>query len=359
MIDYLKMCGFETFDINKVFDKTIKEEICICDDAGLPSAMVPFDILKSNELHSSLPDRTHPAFRVNGREIKRVYISKYLNIVYNGRAYSLKGMKPAAMISFDEAVDACRKKGKGWGLMPASLWAAVALWCMKNKTVPYGNTKFGCSYNEPSYKGEAADDIKSGERVYITRTGSGPAEWNHNYRSDGISDLVGNVFEWQAGLRSVKAELQIIPDADCMAENTSLSADSKSWRAFAADGSLIEPGDDSIKLDFDDGKSAYIYRRTDGLKSVMNTARYCEFKNLRSDIKVPDILRELALFPVYGRESYERDLFYMANKLDEGIAFRGGYFDGDFMAGLFNTGLNMLRSDKTPYIGFRSVYYEL
>lgn len=353
------MSGSSALEMQKVFDKTIKEEVCICDNLGFPSAMVPFDRIYSNELHPSLPKHTHPAFIVNGREVKRVYISKYLNIVYEGRAYSLKGQKPCTMISFDEAVDACRKKGRGWGLMPASLWAAVALWCMKNNTVPSGNTKFGCSYDNIFMKGEAADDTSARNRVYITKTGSGPSEWNHNHKSDGIADMVGNIFEWQAGLRAVGACLQVIPDADAMDENVSMSADSNCWKGIDKNGEYSYDAEKCLNLDFDEATSAFVYKNRSQLRSVMNTARYCEFKKLKCDGKAPAILKELALYPVYDESHYKRDLFYMANKLPEGIAFRGGYFDGDFMAGLFNTGINMLRSDKTPYIGFRSVYYEL
>lgn len=346
-------------EIQKVFDKTIKEEVCICDDLGLPSAMVPFDKIHSNELYPVLPKHTHPAFIVNGKEIKRVYISKYLNIVYQGRAYSLKGQKPCTMISFDEAVEACRKKGRGWGLMPASLWAAIALWCMKNNTVPSGNTKFGCSYDNQFMKGESADDSSVSDRVYITKTGSGPIEWNHNHRSDGIADMVGNVFEWQAGLRAVGPILQVIPDANSMDETVSMAADSNCWRGIDRNGKYTSDPENSLSLDFDETVSSFIYKDRSELKSVMNTARYCEFRKMKCEAEAPAILKELALYPVYGEINYKRDLFYMANKLPEGIAFRGGYFDGDFMSGLFNTGINMLRTDKTPYIGFRSVYYEL
>ena len=346
-------------DVQKAFDKAIKDEICICDDVGLPSVMVPFDKVQSYELNSSLPRHTHPAFIVNGKEVSRVYISKYLNIIYDGRAYSLKDQKPCTMVSFDEAVEACRKKGRGWGLMPASLWAALSLWCMKNKTIPFGNTKFGHSYENPQLFGKPIDEIEKSGGFYITKTGSGPDVWNHNHKKDGITDLVGNIFEWQAGLRSVGAEIQVIPNADSMDSNISLAANSKEWRGINRKGEYTSSEEESLYLDFDENKSTFIYKDKDKLKSIMNTARYCEFRNLSIDGIATAKLKELALYPVYEKEKYKRDLFYMANNLQEGIAFRGGYIDGDFMAGLFNTGMNMLRNDKTPYIGFRCVYYDL
>lgn len=340
----------------EAFDTISNDEITILDNAGLPSVMVPIKKFKSSEIDKSLPEHTHPAFIVNGKEAETVYVSKYINVVFDGRAYSLPGQTPRTHISFDEAVEVCRKKGEGWGLMPASLWAAIALWCKKNNTVPKGNTKFGRSFDNPLSKGEATDTGL--KRIYMTKTGSGPAEWNHDHTEHGISDLVGNVFEWQAGLRSVKANISVIPNADCIDHNISLASDSASWKFITEEGTFTDESDKGLKLDFNDEKAAFVYKSGIKLDSAMNTARYCEFRNLMSDINVPDILKELILFPKDGADTYKRDLFYMANLLPEGIAFRGGYFDGDFMSGIFNTGFNMMRTDKTPYIGFRSVYYK-
>lgn len=39
---------------------------------------------------------------------------------------------------------------------------------------------------------------------------SGPVTWNHNHHGDGICDLNGNVWEWNAGMRLVDGEIQIM-----------------------------------------------------------------------------------------------------------------------------------------------------
>ena len=82
-----------------------------------------------------------------------------------------------------------------------------------------------------------------------TLTGSGPARWRHDHTAHGIADLCGNLWEWQAGLRLVDGEIQIIPDNDAV--QADLSSASADWRALRlSDGALVAPGHpDSAKFD--------------------------------------------------------------------------------------------------------------
>ena len=227
----------------------------LLDNVGLPSIMVIWPKQKNNALFTGGSDVVHPGSVVNTVE-KTMYVSKYQNVVFNNRAYSLPMRDPKTSINFDTAVTNCRNKGNGWGLMPFSLWAQIALWCRKNGTMPRGNNQWGhdVSYTHeagvPTAYESATHDTHPNEPSRIA-TGSGPATWNHNWLPDGIADLNGNVNEWCAGFRIVDGEIQIIPYANAMDPEVSLAANSTSWKAIASDGSLIAPGTSgSLKYDY-------------------------------------------------------------------------------------------------------------
>ena len=100
------------------------------DDKGMPSVMVKIPKFKISDVIAEGSSSTHPAFIVNGQEVNEIYISKFINIVDNGRAYSLPGQDPTASLSFDQAVQYCTAKGEGWHLMTTAEWAAIELWCL-------------------------------------------------------------------------------------------------------------------------------------------------------------------------------------------------------------------------------------
>jgi len=112
------------------------------DDVGMPSVMFVLPKYLSSQLNSNLGATVHPAWKVNNAEKNKVFISKYQNIVMNGRAYSLPMQGPAHSINWDNALAACRAKGELWGLTPMALWGAIALWCKTNGTMPRGNNNY-------------------------------------------------------------------------------------------------------------------------------------------------------------------------------------------------------------------------
>src|SRR5699024_7789618 len=74
-------------------------------------------------------------------------------------------------------------------------------------------------------------------------TGSGPASWRHNNSLAGISDIVGNAYEWTPGARLVDGEVHIIKDNDMSLDDTDHSANSSAWRAIDYQtGDLVSPG---------------------------------------------------------------------------------------------------------------------
>jgi len=313
-------------------EKKVKNEL-IFDNAGIPSIMVTVPKFKLSEVIEGAPDIVHPAFIVEGKEIDSFSISKYLNIVVNGRAYSSQLQAPKENISFDEAVAACQAKGPGWHLVTNAEWAALALWSKKNGTMPHGNNNLGSDYAHPEEKGILYDGCS-------TLTGSGPATWTHNHTPDGIHDLNGNLLEWVGGIRWLNGELQLIPDNNAAA-GADQSRESKLWQP-------VKVGDNTIK-----------YKVTaEGLTLTTNNPGKhwggCYFRDLEAGgIEVPMILKALALFPA---DKEKVDGYFFVDTEGERLAFRGGYWSYGASAGVFCLcGLDS-RSYSGAHIGFRSAF---
>lgn len=97
----------------------------------------------------------------------------------------------------------------------------------------------------------------------------------------------GNVWEWCAGLRLVKGEVQVIADNNAAAPTCDMSASSAAWKAIsAATGELVAPDGNgttqgTVKLDFISGKWTYS-------TTIANTtgANGCSFKDVTCDSSI-------------------------------------------------------------------------
>ena len=316
----------------------------IVDDLGRPSVMVKIPKFTYADVGLS-GSGVHPAFKVNGQEVPYIYISKYQNIVEDGRAYSLPYKRPKHTINFDQAKAACEAKGAGWHLMTNAEWAAIALWCKKHDCMPYGNNNgsFGDYYNT-SEKGAPMPEWN--EDMYMdvpyTATGSGPKSWFHNNDFSGIADLNGNVYEWVGGIRVKNGELQVIQDNNS-AMGVDESADSTLWKAISQAGAYVAPGTSgAIKYG-----SAGI--TTDG-----------QFKSatVASGVTIPALVKALALFPNDAADTYRDDYYYVSTS-GECLFFRGGFYDDYHYAGVFYCYGSYSRSYANGDLGFRSAFVEL
>ena len=160
----------------------------------------------------------HPAFSVMGKEKSEIFIGMYQSTflgdgtVTGSVATSIPGVDPLeTQILYDDARIICGiNKGPGWHMMTNWEWAAIALWCFENGTMPRGNNDFGRSYSEPHETGriwdsslDPGDDPGSNtwsNRV-TTLTGSGPPSWRHDNTFNGIADLAGNTWEYMEGIK--------------------------------------------------------------------------------------------------------------------------------------------------------------
>lgn len=139
------------------------------------------------------------AFDFGSGSIKsEIFIGVYL--ASGEGAISAPRAVPRTYVEQSTARAACAGKGVGWHLMTAHEWAAVALWCMANGYEPIGNTGWGRSHEKTWLVGDRLDNLSPGDTAGEARTlaGSLGAEATHD-RIGGISDMVGNVWEWQDG----------------------------------------------------------------------------------------------------------------------------------------------------------------
>ena len=322
----------------------------IFDNEDKPSFMyrVPLGMNSGVELPGG--NTPHPAFIVNGSEIREFWVGAFPASLDGGKAYSIPGVDPAASITFDNSFNACTSKGAGWHMMSNAEWGYIQAWCMANGFQPRGNTNLGRAYDRVLETGTRPEAFKPGEAGGHGRTltGSGPHTWRHNGMEFGIADLVGNVWEWCSGMRLVDGEIQIIPNNDSALglDNTVLSPH---WQAILADGSLVAPGTaDTLKL----GSAEPFLRTTTDNGSISGFT----WNNVAADVAVPDLLRQLALFPQSGG-GHIGSLWFNAS--GERLPIRSGARSSAAAAGLSAFSLNSARSNAITTTGFRLAYIDL
>lgn len=329
----------------------------IYDNAGLPSIMVKVPKMTYYDLGlSGLGSGTFPAWRVNGRDVPYIYISKYPNSITNGKAYSLQ-KRPEIYVNFDQAVQACESKGDGWHLMSNVEWQTIALWCAKHDCMPYGNNNEG-SDNYHTYDTGVQDyfyDDNYEEDVYFTIPGTGPKDWFHNNDFSGIADLNGIVWEWTGGVRTNVGEIQIIKDNNTVM-HVDQGASSSEWKAILPGSSyynstLVTPGTAGTVILTSSGVGVK------GKDTIPSSNTYGNiYKRTASSnfTKVPqEVYAHGFLTPTI--ETERTDYFY-GYGTGEHMVYRGGSCWDGVYAGVFALYGGYVRSNSNSDIGFRSAY---
>lgn len=293
---------------------------------------------------------------MDGEEKSVIYVSKFLNIVENDRAYSLGGYLPRNYINFDQSVAACKKKGAGWHLNQAGVFAYLNLLSQKMGTVPHGNTNYGKDYYHPYERGT----MPQGESQR-TLTGNGQPTWYHNHDMSGIADINGNLWEWTGGLRLMNGEIQIIPYGNSMKLDCDMSASSTLWKAIKPDGTLVEPGTaGTLKIDRTSASDATLRINTSVTTQTTDSNDTSEvFKNVKavSGVAIPKLLVALGLYPDSGVTGYGNDRFWARNN-GERLPIRGSAFYNTSLSGPSALRLYDPRSCSYDGIGFRSAFVE-
>lgn len=334
----------------------------ILDDLGIPSVMVKVPLVYLDELGIGSAHSPHPAFIINDKVVPYIYVSKYINVVKNNRAYSLPNQDPANCITFDRAVEVCYNKGAGWHLMTAAEWGVLHNLITVAGLEPRGNTAQGRSHIKTYEKGVLSPQNPSG--VYRTLTGTGGKGWCTDLTGEGICDLVGNVHKWIVA-RLVDGEIQIIPNNNAAIHNTDLKENSNAWRAILQDGSLVVPGTaGTLKFDYSAAPPAtgstgnfYLSTTIANKQTIEDPYAAKDFGTFttKSGVTVPDLLKALAFFP--NTDKTGRGYLYMRNK-GERLLFRGGHYGDGGHAGEAYGSFDLPRSLSAVTVGLFSAYVD-
>ena len=328
----------------------------ILDEVGMPSVMVRVPKYKMSQLISGGSENVHPAFMVNGAEKDVMYVGKFHDIVINDRTYSLPMKDPKVYVTFDQGVIYNRNKGKGWSLMPYSLWCAIALWCRKNGTMPHGNNNYGSDSSYPTEVGIESGKDWDGKRTGAVYEGTGPASWYHDGTRAGIYGMNGQIWDRVAGSRLYNGEIQVIPYSNCFLSDASMAEGSSLWKAIDVSGNLVAPGSANTLKYVTSANTL-----TAGSITTKDTGYGASFTDMALDSSittVPEIAKALLIYPDEPKGDYGGD-YHWWNTSGERIPFCGGSWVNAGTAGVFYVGASNARSNSDLHVGLRSAYCSL
>lgn len=215
-----------------------------------PNVMFVVPQFRLSEVSSDLGDDIHPAFIVNNRPYDAFYYGCYPASLVQGELVSQPDRTPASLMDLPTFMAQAHQTGRGFHLSSNAEWAALMLLCQQQGFRECGNTDYGRDYRCPEQTVTRLDGRCSGDNEGLATHGTGTyhPDWQHDNTLDGISDLCGNLWEWQSGMRLVAGEIQIIRHNDAA---TASADDEHHWQAVnLTTGALTKLGHkESAKFD--------------------------------------------------------------------------------------------------------------
>jgi len=353
----------------RLCDVSVGRNVVLFNKVGMPSVMCHLKAVTLKDLNPAWPERFHPAFVRGSEAIPQIYIAKYqaIAVADGGVTYavSMRGRDPKVYVNYDQARQYCavnNKDGeKAWHLMTNAEWAYLALWCKANGYWPRGNNSYGRDYQRTDEWGEPTYFSGEDNRAGRVATGTGPKEtsaWSHDGTPYGVWDLNGNVNEWVGGLRISEGEIQIIPGNTASDPTVDHGAASTEWKAILQDGTLVAPGTaDTLKYDATGANGAGHAKLNTTITSQSDGTTYTsgtfQTTDAAAGVTVPDLLKQLALYPVDS--DHGTDWLYTRNA-GERLPIRGGGWNNTSNAGVFYLSLYNGRSYSDHNCGCRPAF---
>ncbi|MBY3671854.1 hypothetical protein HKH62_04635 [Vibrio cholerae] len=159
----------------------------------------PIDVFRKQDgtFKSECRIAIHKSVNVGGRTVSRAGLAPYVNLNYDEFKAKASGLA-GGFVMLDQYHDAFI----GWLIL--SILA-------NGGQQPRGNTEWGRAHDAIHEVGRRVDGKISNERSGngATLTGSGPDSWRHDGTPFGISDWVGNVWEWVDGFKMIGGQFYI------------------------------------------------------------------------------------------------------------------------------------------------------
>ncbi len=120
-------------------------------------------------------------------------------------------------ITRDSVINHCKNKGKGFKMVTNREWVSIARWCDHHEIHVKGNI-YGQQTNNLDGDYTTLTQCGGGyivsEGTYFVTGDTIPDTWNHNGRSNGIHNMVGNIWELIDGLENRNGKIYIYDEND-------------------------------------------------------------------------------------------------------------------------------------------------